>query len=159
MTTESTTCKCKGKCKNNRCACRKNKRPCSKECKCQDCQNPYNGVDVEKLSPCTLDNIEKYLRYSKEKLERKVELPCGCEEVEIGVMLEEGEYTCSKCDEYYYYSICWGDVAQDNCSWHCEVCRTCRDWREWHCDNCNKCTYGVSSPCEHCGSRKGMLFE
>jgi hypothetical protein len=22
----------------------------------------------------------------------------------------------------------------------------------WHCESCNKCTYGVSLPCEHCGS-------
>jgi hypothetical protein len=37
------------------------------------------------------------------------------------------------------------------------VCRQCRDWREWHCKNCNKCTYGVTMPCEHCGSDEGVL--
>jgi hypothetical protein len=37
------------------------------------------------------------------------------------------------------------------------VCRQCRDWREWHCKNCSKCTYGVTMPCEHCGSDKGVL--
>ena len=65
---ETTTCKCKGKCQNNRCVCKKNRQPCSKECKCKDCQNPYNGVKVEELHICTLDNIETYKKASKENL-------------------------------------------------------------------------------------------
>lgn len=151
----TTTCKCKGKCKNNRCACKKNRRPCSEDCQCKDCQNPYNGIKVEELHTCTLDNIISYKEASKEQLQRKVELPCGCEEVEIELLLRAEGYDCSECSENYYYSICWDDVAQDSTTWHCEICRTCRDWREWHCDNCNKCTYGVTMACEHCGASSG----
>ena len=42
------------------------------------------------------------------------------------------EYECTHCGEAYYYSFCWGRVEQDSCTWHCEVCRTCQDWRVWH---------------------------
>jgi hypothetical protein len=45
----------------------------------------------------------------------------------------------------HYYSFCNDDLAEDDCDWHCAVCKSCRDWREWHCDGCNKCTYS-----DHC---------
>ncbi|CAF4774551.1 unnamed protein product, partial [Rotaria sp. Silwood2] len=38
----------------------------------------------------------------------------------------------------HYYSFCNDDLAEDDCDWHCTICKTCRDWREWHCDGCNK---------------------
>ena len=154
------TCKCKGKCKNNRCACKKNRRPCSEDCKCQDCQNPYNGINVEELHICTLDNIQAYKNADEATLKTMVALPCGCEEAPIDLLLRTKGYDCSKCNENYYYSICWEDVAQDSTTWHCEICRTCRDWREWHCPNCNKCTYGVTLPCQNCNrsSRYSSFF-
>lgn len=145
-----TTCNCKGQCKNNRCACRKNRQPCSENCNCKNCQNPYNGVDVEGMHICTLDAIEVYKAVTEAQLNELIELPCGCEEVAVKDLIDD--YDCSECGEAYYYSFCWGEVAQDSTTWHCEICKTCRDWREWHCDNCNKCTYGVTLPCENCGA-------
>lgn len=145
-----TTCKCKGKCQNNRCTCRKNRKPCTKECKCEDCQNPYNGVDVEGIHICILDAIDIYKKLTEADLNQLYELPCECEKVALKDALDE--FSCSKCDEIYYFSFCWGEIVQDSTTWHCEVCKSCRDWREWHCENCNKCTYGVTIPCEHCGS-------
>ena len=38
-----------------------------------------------------------------------------------------------------YYSFCNKDIAEQDCDWHCTICKGCRDWREWHCDGCNKC--------------------
>ena len=96
--------------------------------------------------------LEAHKNLSDEQLEEKFALPCGCEEVPLKNLL--GDYSCSECDEVYWYSFCWNDVVQDSCTWHCEVCGACRDWREWHCEFCNKCTYGTSLPCEHCGRRE-----
>ncbi len=73
-----------------------------------------------------------------------------------------------------YYSFCNDDLAEEDCDWHCSVCKQCRDWREWHCDGCNKCmylilyeyinymkfiigAYGTTLPCQRC-ERKGGLF-
>ncbi len=143
-------CKCKSGCVNRRCVCLKNNEPCDEKCKCINCQNPLNGVDVDNLSLCTIQNIDIYKGLSKKALDEKYELPCGCEEVPLRNLLDN--YSCQKCGEVYWYSFCWGDVAQDSCSWHCEICGQCRDWREWHCERCNKCTYGVTLPCEYCGA-------
>ena len=145
-------CKCKSGCRNRRCVCVRNNEPCDEKCLCIDCQNPLNGVNVEDLSICALQNIEDYKDLSEEELEEEYELPCGCEEVPLGKLIRY--YSCSKCGEAYWYSFCWEEVIQDSCTWHCEICGVCRDWREWHCEICNKCTYGVTLPCEHCGSRK-----
>jgi len=141
---EKTQCNCKGKCKNNRCSCKKNRQPCSEECNCKDCQNPYNGVEVEGMHICSLDSVEQYKNLTEKELNTVHPLPC--------------EYSCSKCGEVYYFSFCWHEIAQDNCTWHCEVCKTCRDWREWHCENCNKCTYGVTLPCDTCGEGGRSYF-
>ena len=149
MIEEKSRCNCKGKCKNNRCACKKNRKPCSEECNCKDCQNPYNGVTVEGMHICSLDSVEIYKELSESQLNELHELPCECEKVPFKDLLNE--YSCSVCDEIYYYSFCWDTVAQEDCTWHCEICKTCRDWREWHCDNCNKCTYGITQPCAYCG--------
>jgi len=107
-------------------------------------------VDIENLSICALQNIEEYSELSKDELEEKYELPCGCEEVPLKKLM--GDYSCSKCGDVYWYSFCWDEVVQDSCTWHCKICGTCRDWREWHCKECNKCTYGVTLPCEYCGN-------
>jgi hypothetical protein len=143
------TCNCKSGCKSRRCACLKNNQSCSEHCGCEVCQNPLNGLDVEALSVCAIQNIYSYKKLSEAELNTLFELPCGCEKVPLQKLI--GSYTCSKCNEDYWYSFCWADVVQDSCTWHCEVCGVCRDWREWHCENCNKCTYGVSLPCDYCG--------
>ena len=142
-------CNCKSGCTSKRCACLKNNQPCGEHCGCADCQNPLNGIEVDGMSACRIQNIRSYKKLSNKNLSALIELPCGCEEVPMKKLLDS--YTCSKCGEEYWYSFCWSEVVQDNCTWHCEVCGTCRDWREWHCDNCNKCTYGATLPCDHCG--------
>lgn len=143
-------CKCKSGCSNRRCKCLRNNEACDESCGCSDCENPLNGVDVEALSVCTIQNIAEYKDLSDDELEEKYELPCGCEKVRLKNLL--GKYSCSKCGEIYRYSFCWDEIVQDSCTWHCQQCGTCRDWREWHCKTCNRCTYGVSLPCEGCGS-------
>ncbi|QTA81976.1 CRC domain-containing protein [Desulfonema limicola] len=145
-------CKCKSGCKTRRCACLKNNEPCDDKCKCTDCKNPLNGVDVENMTVCAIQNIDEYKELTEEDLNEEYELPCECESVPLKKVING--YTCSKCGDYSWYSFCWDEVVEDSQTWHCEICNECRDWREWHCPECNKCTYGVSLPCEHCG-RKG----
>ena len=93
----------------------------------------------------------------KEELAKLYELPCGCEQVSLKRLM--GDYSCSKCGEAYWYSFCWDEVVEDSCTWHCQICRACRDWREWHCEKCNRCTYGVTLPCESCGRRKRQFID
>lgn len=124
-------CKCKTGCRNRRCACLRNNEPCDDACGCTDCRNPLNGMDVDALSICAIQNIQEVKDLTKKELEKKHELPCGCEKVPLKYLL--GEYTCSKCNEDFWYSFCWNEIVQDSHTWHCEVCGTCRDWREWHC--------------------------
>ncbi len=142
-------CNCKTGCTSRRCSCLKNGEPCGPECGCRGCKNPLNGVDLEDLPVCAIQNIEEYKSLTAEDLATTYELPCGHGEVPLGKLLKE--YVCPKCDGTYWYSFCWDTVAEDSCTWHCEVCGCCRDWREWHCERCNRCTYGVTLPCEHCG--------
>jgi hypothetical protein len=144
-------CNCKTGCRNRHCVCLKNNEPCDDGCTCTDCHNPLNGVDVDALSVCAIQNIEEFRALSEEELAEEYELPCGCERVPLRQLLDD--YTCQGCGEVYWYSFCWQSVVQDSCTWHCEVCGECRDWREWHCERCNKCTYGVSLPCQHCGAK------
>lgn len=146
---EKVTCNCKTGCTTRRCACLKNNQPCSDECGCRDCENPLNESDADKLTSCAVQNMRLYKKLSKKELGTLLELPCGCEKVPLSKLIVE--YTCSKCDEEFWYSFCWSEVVQSGDSWHCEVCGKCRDWREWHCENCNKCTYGVTLPCDYCG--------
>ena len=143
------SCNCKAGCTTRRCSCLKNNEPCGEECNCADCENPVNGVDVESLSDCTIQNIGAYRSLSEVELDTAYELPCGCEAVPLKKLL--GVYECSECGEEYWYSFCWGAVVTDSCTWHCNVCGECREWREWHCEECNRCTYGVTLPCEYCG--------
>jgi len=141
-------CNCKTGCLNYRCKCLKNNEPCNEKCGCKDCRNPLNDVDVDNITICAIQNIEKYKNLTHEDLEVALELPCGHKKVPLKDLLND--YHCKECDETYWYSFCWEKVVQDNCTWHCEICHMCRDWREWHCEECNKCTYGVSLPCENC---------
>ena len=143
-------CNCKSGCRTRRCPCLKNNEPCDENCTCTDCHNPLNGVDVDALSICAIQNIDAYKALSEETLAEEYELPCGCETVPLRQLLED--YACQECGETYWYAFCWQAVVQDSCTWHCEVCGECRDWREWHCERCNKCTYGLTLPCQHCGA-------
>jgi len=152
---EDVRCKCKGGCQNRRCACLKSNRACVEDCECVGCKNPLQGIDPERLSLCALQNIHRYKELSEEELNTEYMLPCECEKVPLKKLL--GSYECAKCSEAYWFSFCWEDVVQDNCSWHCDVCGHCRDWREWHCKRCNRCTYGVTLPCEYCGA-KGKFY-
>ena len=146
---KTTHCTCKSGCQSKRCKCFKNLESCGEECGCIDCNNPLNGVDLDKLSTCTIQHIHEYKSLTDDDLEKRYELPCECEEVALKDLL--GSYACQRCGELYWFSFCWYVVVQDSCTWHCNICGACRGWRMWHCDNCNKCTYGVSLPCEHCG--------
>jgi hypothetical protein len=149
-------CKCKSGCTNRRCACLKNGQACTDECQCQRCQNPLNGVDTENLPMCVIQNIQAYKALSQAELNQAYTLPCEHASVPLQTLLTG--YECLECSEDYSYSLCWNEVIQEGNSWHCEVCGTCRDWREWHCENCNKCTYGVTLPCEYCGEEGPMAF-
>ena len=147
-------CNCKTGCESRRCPCLRNNEPCDEQCGCVDCRNPLNGVDVESLTVCAIQNIHEYKALTAPELAAVYELPCGHESVPLGDLIKG--YFCSECAEEYWYSFCWDSVVQDSCTWHCEICGQCRDWREWHCENCNKCTYGVTLPCEHCGARSHL---
>ena len=150
-------CQCKTGCRTGRCVCYKNNEPCDDKCGCKGCYNPLNGVDIDNFSICTLQNIEEYSELSEEELDEQYELPCGCEQVSLKRLMVD--YSCSKCGELYWYSFCWDEVVEDSCTWHCQICRVCRDWREWHCEKCNRCTYGVTLPCESCGRRKRQFID
>ncbi|MFQ5616982.1 MAG: hypothetical protein ACE5GO_11065, partial [Anaerolineales bacterium] len=100
--------------------------------------------------PETLQNIQEYKDLTEEELAFVYELPCGDASVPLKDLLTG--YTCEGCDEEYWYSFCWHAPVQDSHTWHCEICDSCKDWREWHCEDCDKCTYGVTLPCENCGT-------
>lgn len=142
-------CKCKGRCDTRRCQCLRNHQPCSEACKCVDCQNPLNGMDVSRMSDCAIGNAEIVRALTSEELELLIPLPCGHDPVPLKLLIDN--YSCPGCDdELYFFSFCRGTAEQESCTWHCDVCRTCRDWREWHCPTCNRCTYGLSLPCPRC---------
>ncbi len=145
-------CNCKGQCGNRRCACLRENESCGEGCGCTRCANPLNRVDVENLSICAIQNVERVLALTERQLSRRMEMPCGHPAVPLRKLLKI--YTCPECDEEYWYSFCWNHVVQDNCSWHCDICRACRDWREWHCPGCERCTYGLTLPCENCSDRE-----
>lgn len=144
-------CKCKSDCQNRRCKCLKNNEPCDENCGCTNCANPLNGMDVEGLSVCAISNIKTVKELSDKELAKLHELPCGDESVPLEKLLKG--YDCEGCNETYWYSFCLDSVEQDSCTWHCEICGVCKDWRDWHCENCNRCTYGVTLPCERCGKK------
>ena len=141
-------CNCKTGCLSYRCNCLKNNEPCDEKCGCNNCRNPLNDVDVDNITICAIQNIEKYKNLTHEELEEVHDLPCGHKKVPLKKLLNN--YYCEECDETYWYSFCWQNVVEDICTWHCEICHMCRDWREWHCEVCNKCTYGVTLPCMNC---------
>lgn len=145
------SCRCRSGCRTGRCACVSNRQPCQEGCRCSNCKNPFNGLDVTKMSSCAIDHVEQYKAPSEAQPDAMMELPCGCELVPLRKLLDG--YRCNECDELYWYSFCLEEAVQDSCTWHCTECRRCRDWREWHCPRCNRCTYGITMPCENCGGR------
>ena len=149
-------CRCKNGCHTKRCTCLKNGQPCQNDCQCSNCNNPLNGIDVARMSTCAIENVQQYKALSRADLAVMMDLPCGCEQAPLQKLINL--YRCSKCDEPYWYSFCLGEVVQNSCTWHCPKCGKCRDWREWHCPRCNRCTYGVTLPCDGCGSRKRDLW-
>jgi len=108
-------------------------------------------ISTDDLTECALGHIKKIRTLTKKQREKLYELPCGCEEVPLKDLLSD--YECSECEETYFYSFCWKNVVQENETWHCNACGTCRDLSEWHCESCNICTYGISLPCEECGRK------
>jgi hypothetical protein len=114
-------------------------------------------MTFSELSACTKQNINKVKRLKAEGWGEALELPCGCEQVSIEKLLDT--YYCTECEECYRYSFCWNAIVEDDQTWHCEVCRKCRDWREWHCEKCNKCTYGISIACSGCGEYNEIYEE
>ena len=110
------------------------------------CLECFNNI---KISNCAQDHLMKLKTLTQEELEEKHLLPC--EHIKVSLKNLIGLYECSECDEDYYYSFCRKQPEQEHCTWHCEECKKCRDWREWHCDNCRQCTYGQSLDCQRCG--------
>ena len=148
-------CACRGGCTSRRCQCLRYLQPCSERCRCDNCQNPLNGLEVGAYSVCALQNIQAVKALDEFNLSRRHPLPCGHAKVALRDLLLE--YNCPQCSESYWYSFCWSTVVQDSCSWHCEVCGACRDWREWHCDTCGKCVYGTTLSCDSCGQTSGLV--
>ena len=149
-----TSCRCRTGCRNRRCECFKAGQACGEHCGCTDCANPFNQLSNLTLGACARAHAAEIADLSPEELQSLEELPCGCGTAPLKALLDS--YECPGCGESFWYSFCWGDVVQWGDTWHCEICRTCRDWREWHCKHCNRCTYGVTLPCEYCG-RKGPM--
>lgn len=72
-------CQCQLACQTKRCACLKQGRPCTSECQCENCNNPFNSIEnADRLSDCARQNINNFVALSDSVLEKKYELPCGC---------------------------------------------------------------------------------
>src|SRR5262249_16181609 len=149
-------CQCKSGCNSQRCACLKTGTSRTEDCRCHQCQNPLNGMDLEHCSLCLIQNIHAYKALSQDVLDSIYALPCAHAELPLKTLLIG--YECPACIETYRYSLCWDNVVEEEQTWHGEVCGTCRDWREWHWEHCHRCTYGVSLPCERCGRRLRTPF-
>lgn len=147
---KETRCSCKSGCDTRRCACFKLSEACGEECRCDGCQNPFAGLDVSEMTDCAVQHVHVYRALTPDELAEMYELPCGDAQVPLQALLDG--YDCDACGATYWYSFCWDTAVQFGDTWHCTRCGKCRDWREWHCATCNRCTYGVTLPCEYCGS-------
>lgn len=56
-------------------------------------QQPLNGLDVTRMSPCALDNVERYKALSEAELDAMMELICGCEQLPLRRLL--AAYRCT----------------------------------------------------------------
>lgn len=111
----------------------------------------------ESLTACAASYIQRSGKLSPKKLSQKYQLPCGCETVSLGQLLDE--YACSECDESYFYSFCLKEVVEENNFWHCKPCDACKEVAEWHCKKCNDCTFGLTLPCDGCGKKSPYMPE
>ncbi len=116
-----------------------------------------NMLNLDQLTDCARQHLKKIIALTEGALAKKYELPCGCESATLKDLLYG--YECVECGEQYFYSFCWKEVAQENDTWHCNICGKCRDASEWHCKRCNKCTYGLTLECEHCGKKSPYMPE
>jgi hypothetical protein len=114
-------------------------------------KNFISAEAIDGVTSCALSHLRKLKSFSKKRLAKKYELPCGCEEVALEDLLSD--YQCQECEELYFYSFCIGEVVQGNDTWHCNPCGKCRDCSEWHCKKCNDCTYGLTLKCDGCGKK------
>ncbi|CAC5394384.1 ANO6 [Mytilus coruscus] len=128
----------------------------------------YNGLDELELDVCLKDylnhvfidvreldhHLTKKLRagdyaHKMENLDLKYPVKYDFEDITVA------EFLTAEKDEGWreiFYSFCRFEPEQDNCTWHCDVCKSCEPWRTWHCPKCDKCTYGIANPiCEFCG--------
>jgi hypothetical protein len=94
---DTSKCKCKTGCLNNRCNCIKEARICGESCKCKDCQN-----NVE-LSACALGNIKIVKQLTEEELNENYSLNCCSKLVPLKLLLKN--YHCEDCFATYYYSF------------------------------------------------------
>ena len=115
MMEKTVTCNCKTGCRTGRCKCLRGNEPCGDACGCIDCANPLNGVDVDQLSLCAIQNITRVRALTEAELAAPVEMPCGHGPVVLKQLLKG--YHCPGCDdELYWYSFCYNAVVQDSCT-------------------------------------------
>jgi len=116
---EAKGCQCVTGCDSLHCQCFKRGQPCDQSCGCHNCANPLN----QQLSPCAVYQLEEYRQLPKEKLFESIELPCGCETVELIQLLNS--YQCNRCNQNYWYSFCYETVVPEGSTWECEICGNC----------------------------------
>ena len=98
------------------------------------------------------------LNYLDDPTRKAIEEEEGVELVKLAL----SDDNIDKSNVYYtdlFYSFCSGDLEQENCTWHCKICKECMGWRHWHCKGCNKCQYGASIPCSSCTPREFASWE
>lgn len=148
----TTLCQCGSECQNKRCHCFKAGKPCSAQCRCQNCKNPFNQLDdAQLLSDCARGHIKSVAALTDAQLSLQYLLLCGCESASLKDLLQP--HDCGKCGERYYYSFCFNDLADSASLWHCSICGNCSDDATWHCKRCNRCSYGLSLSCDNCGKK------
>ncbi|MCP3996013.1 MAG: hypothetical protein GY722_13270 [bacterium] len=81
-------CRCRSGCTTRRCSCLKAGRSCSSTCACTNCANPLNGIDVDSLSICAIQNIRTVKGLSEAALAELVPLPCGDRSVPLSRMAD-----------------------------------------------------------------------
>jgi len=101
----------------------------------------------------------KYLDDSiQEKIEKEDDMELVTHALSTGDIRSRSDGPNDDRESGYYtdlfYSFCREAVEQSTCTWHCRVCKGCKDWRDWHCKGCNTCKYGSSIPCDKCNAKE-----
>eukprot|EP01084_Bolivina_argentea_P127741 225894_1 len=115
--------------------------------------------NAKTLTDCAKGNQRKkiFKDFCKANWDKKIGDNCGHFHTFQDLLLKD--YYCEECGEIFY-SFCRENTDQENCTWHCDICKECQDWRVWHCETCNLCTYGQTLECEHgCGGHSEMHDE